>query len=63
MTDRPDKSATKRRDILKLFGLGPVAGAAALAGAAPAKPAKAKPAGRGYYESEHVRKYYETARS
>lgn len=63
MTDRLEKTAAKRRTVLKLFGLGPVAGAAALAAAAPAKLAATKPAERGYHESEHIRKYYETARS
>ena len=63
MTDRPEKPAARRRDVLKLVGLAPVAGAAALAGGKSAKAAEAKPAERGYRESEHIRKYYETARS
>jgi hypothetical protein len=63
MTDRPEKSTAKRRDVLKLVGLAPVAGAAALAGGRPANSAPAKPAARGYRESEHIRKYYESARS
>ncbi len=63
MTDRPEKSTAKRRDLLKLVGLAPVAGAAALTGGRPAKSAPAKPAERGYRESEHIRKYYESARS
>ena len=54
---------TKRRQFLKLMGLGGVAGAAALAaGAAPAK-AEDKPAAEaGYRETAHVKKFYETAR-
>lgn len=64
MTDRPKKTATKRRDFLKFVGLGSVAGAAALSTGAPTAAAdEPKPQSPGYRETEHIRKYYETARS
>ncbi|MDE1968802.1 MAG: twin-arginine translocation signal domain-containing protein [Alphaproteobacteria bacterium] len=64
MTDRPEKNTAKRRDFLKLVGLGSVASAAALATGTPAKAElSAKPKPSGYRETEHIRKYYETARS
>lgn len=64
MTDRPEKTTAKRRDFLKLVGLGSVAGAAALVtGTTPAAADGAKPNSPGYRETEHIRKYYETARS
>lgn len=64
MTDRPEKTTAKRRDFLRFIGLGSVAGAAALATGAPAAPAgEPKPSSPGYRETEHIRKYYETARS
>jgi len=63
MTNRPEKIAARRRDFLKVVGLGSVAGAAALAGAGPAKAETPKAEAGGYRETEHIRKYYETARS
>jgi hypothetical protein len=64
MTDRPHKNTAKRRDFLKLVGLGSVAGAAALASGTPsAKAETKKPEAGGYRETEHIHKYYETARS
>ena len=64
MTDRPHKNTAKRRDFLKLVGFGSVAGAAALVTGKPAAKAdEAKSTTSGYRETEHVRKYYETARS
>lgn len=62
MSDERNATKTKRRQFLKLMGLGGVAGAATLAsGAAPA--AAEKPASEtGYRETAHVRKFYETAR-
>ena len=65
MKDHKLKSS-KRRDFLKLAGLG--AGAAGVAAAgitrAEAKVEAAKPedCSRGYRESEHVKKYYALAR-
>ncbi|HKO09810.1 MAG TPA: ubiquinol-cytochrome c reductase iron-sulfur subunit N-terminal domain-containing protein [Alphaproteobacteria bacterium] len=65
MKDHKLKSS-KRRDFLKLAGLG--AGAAGVAAAgiarAEAKVEAAKPEdhSRGYRESEHVKKYYALAR-
>lgn len=53
-----------RRDLLKLAGLGGVAGAAAVA-ASGGKAEAAVESGRknaGYRETEHVRKYYDLAR-
>jgi hypothetical protein len=64
MSDQSRKNTAKRRDFLKLVGLGSVAGAAALAtGTPPAKAEAANPTTSGYRETAHVRKYYETARS
>jgi len=62
--EQREKSKAKRRDFLKLLGLGSIAGAAVAAtGAdAPAGEPAAKPEGAGYRETPHVRKYYETAR-
>ena len=63
MSDKRDERPAKRRDFLKLMGLGGVAGAAALArGAAPAEAAGKPVSETGYRESAHVRKFYETAR-
>jgi hypothetical protein len=58
------KEAPKRRDFLKLIGLGGVAGATVLAsgGAAPAQAKEPEKRSAGYRETAHVRKYYETAR-
>lgn len=63
MPDRPPASTAKRRDFLKLAGLAPVAGAALVAGGRPAEAAKPTQQTGGYRESEHIKKYYETARS
>jgi hypothetical protein len=64
MTDRPHNNTAKRRDFLKLVGLGSVAGVTTLAtGSPPAKAEAINPESSGYRETEHVRKYYETARS
>jgi hypothetical protein len=63
MPDRPPKATAKRRDFLKLAGLAPVAGAALAAPGAPAETEVPKPEAGGYRETEHIRKYYETARS
>lgn len=64
MTAKPKRNVAKRRDFLKLVGLGGVAGAAALAtgGKPQAAEAEATPEGPGYRESPHVRKYYDTAK-
>lgn len=62
--NRELKSA-RRRDFLKLAGLGTVAGAAAAKAGAP-RPAEATVAADGkvpgYRETEHVKKYYSLAR-
>jgi hypothetical protein len=64
MADRPERNKAKRRDFLKLVGLGSLAGAAtAVAGGnAPAAQAEEKPQGAGYRETPHVKKYYDTAK-
>ncbi len=64
MTTEPERKQAKRRDFLKLVGLGGVAGAAALAavGKPTAAEAKATPERPGYHETPHVRKYYDTAK-
>src|SRR5216117_3777912 len=64
MTAEPGREKAKRRDFLKLVGLGGIAGAAALAagGTPQAAEAAAKPEPSGYRETPHVRKYYDTAK-
>ena len=54
----------KRRDFLKLAGLGTAAGAAVVAtGGQPAEAATTEtPPTRGYRVTDHVRKAYDTAR-
>jgi hypothetical protein len=58
------KVKAKRREILKLFGLGGAASAAALLAAEkPAAAASAEPGETGgYRESAHVKRYYELAK-
>jgi hypothetical protein len=57
------RSGTGRRELLKLAGLGAVAGAATVATPAPrAEAAEERPSGRGYRETPHVKTYYELAR-
>ncbi|HYL33417.1 MAG TPA: formate dehydrogenase [Stellaceae bacterium] len=63
MSDRSDKPTAKRREFLKLVGLGSVAGAATLAAGRPAAADEPQAKTPGYRETEHIRKYYETARS
>jgi hypothetical protein len=60
---KQEKGVTKRRDFLKLAGVGSVAGAAsAVTGAATAE-AKAEPERTdGYRETAHVKKVYELSR-
>lgn len=64
MSRKDDRAATDRRGFLKFAGLGSVVGAAALfMKGGKAEAAEAGPEGRlGYRESEHVRKFYESAR-
>ena len=64
-----EKPDSKRRNFLIGAGLGGVGAAAALAGGvAGVKPAAIEPAaeplveGKGYQETEHVRRYYGTTR-
>jgi hypothetical protein len=57
------EQVTKRRDFLKLAGLGTISGAAvAAAGASPAEAASEPPQGDGYRETAHVKKVYELSR-
>jgi hypothetical protein len=58
------KTAAKRRQFLKLAGLGTLSGAAAAAIGGPDAEAKDETGSRtgGYRETEHVRKAYELAR-
>ncbi len=64
MTDQAERKTAKRREFLKLLGVGGVAGAAAMAagGTAPAEAAEPTPPETGYRETAHVRKFYETAK-
>lgn len=63
MSDHPEKPTAKRREFLKLVGLGSVAGAATLVTGKPAAADEPKSQSPGYRETEHIRKYYETARN
>ena len=63
-TKKGKASKSDRRDFLKLAGVGAVAGGAAVLGGpkkADAAAAEA-PSGRGYRETEHVKKFYRSAR-
>ena len=64
MAERPERNKAKRRDFLKLVGLGSLAGAATAVtgGKTPQAQAEEKPEGAGYRETAHVRKYYDTAK-
>lgn len=65
MEKQEEAKRTKRREFLKLAGLGTLAGAAAARAAAP-RSADVAPsetaAGSGYRETEHVRKAYALSR-
>ena len=64
MADRPERNKAKRRDFLKLVGLGSLAGAATAVtgGKSPEAKTETKPQDAGYRETAHVRKYYDTAK-
>ncbi len=64
MSEQAERLTAKRREFLKLLGMGGAAGAAALAagGAAPSEAAAPAQPETGYRETAHVRKFYETAR-
>ena len=65
MKSKKDKvSRTDRRDFLKVAGVGALAGGAAALGATKKVEAATAevPASRGYHETDHVRKFYRTAR-
>ena len=56
-------AASDRRDFLKLAGLGAVAsGATLIAGDKAEAAAPKSPTAAGYRETEHVKRFYETAR-
>ena len=56
-------AASDRRDFLKLAGLGAVAGGATLiAGKRAEAAAKTSPTAAGYRETDHVKRFYKTAR-
>jgi hypothetical protein len=63
MSEQADRLVAKRREFLKLLGMGGAAGAAlAAAGAAPSEAAAPAQPETGYRETAHVRKFYETAK-
>ena len=64
MAERPERNKAKRRDFLKLVGLGSLAGpaTAVTSGKAPEAQAEEAPQGTGYRETAHVKKYYDTAK-
>jgi len=64
MKTRKEKQRVARRDLLKLAGLGSVAGAAAIAKSAGKAEAAAEVDAKssGYRETEHVRTYYDLAK-
>ena len=63
MGEQPERLKAKRREFLKLLGMGGAAGAAALTGgAAPGEAAAPAKPETGYRETAHVRKFYETAK-
>jgi hypothetical protein len=64
MKKEQEASAAKRREFLKLAGLGSVTAVAGAAGVAAPAAAKEADAGRaaGYRETAHVKKVYELAR-
>jgi hypothetical protein len=66
MQKSDDKPLADRRSFLKLASAGVVTGGAALAGDKPAEAGEAaegKPARALYRETEHVKRYYDLARS
>ena len=54
--------APDRRGFLKLAGLGAVASGATLVAGSQAKADVRSPTSAGYRETEHVKRFYETAR-
>ena len=63
MQKADEKAIADRRSFLKLAGAGVVAVPAALASEKPTEAAAAKPTRALYRETEHVKRYYELARS
>lgn len=63
MKKTDEKAVTDRRSFLKLAGAGVAASGAAVAGTNHATAAKGKATGGLYRETDHVKRYYELARS
>ncbi len=58
-------ASTRRREFIKLMGLGSVAGAAAATTAVATRTAQAadqRPPTKGYRETAHVKKFYDLAK-
>lgn len=63
MVDPTQEALSRRAFLLRLLGLTGIAGALALGGPSSVKAAESKPDPvRGYRETEHIRRYYQTAR-
>ena len=64
MREQKKERRIGRRDLLKLAGVGGLAGAAAVAGTKREASAAAEqaPRGGGYRETDHVKTYYRSAR-
>lgn len=61
--DRDEKSVAERREFLKLATLGTVLGGAAIAvGGQAQADVSGEAKGKGYRETDHVKRYYELAR-
>jgi hypothetical protein len=61
--DEQQPRAAKRRDFLRLIGLGGVAGTATLtAGKVPSADAEPAKPSTGYRETAHVKKFYDSAK-
>lgn len=59
---RGPEDGASRRDFLTLAGLGTATAAAALATGDTAEAGAAPDTGSGYRETDHIRRYYDTAR-
>ena len=62
MKRQDDKALTDRRSFLKFAGAGVAASGAAVAAGTPANAAEAKPRDGLYRETDHIKRYYETAK-
>ena len=59
-----NEKSPRRREFLKLMGIGGAAAGAAVAAATPKKAGavEAVPASKGYHETDHVKSYYKSAK-